>query len=96
VHDLHAMKMCWGSGGTAPLINLTLDEVRGQPHALLLFSRGRSPTPIEEESGWVAQPVWTLWRRRRQCVASARYLNTICPVNTVTALVRSKRYFPRL
>jgi hypothetical protein len=79
-HVLHAMRMYWGSGSTVPLIfNLSLDAVNGQPHALALLSPGRSPTPIEEECGWVSKPVWTSWIRRKS-VAPARYLSTMCPV----------------
>jgi len=74
------MKTYWGSESTVPLIiDLSLDEISGQPHALAFFSPGRSPTPIGEESGWVSKPVWTLWRRRKS-IASARYLGTMCPV----------------
>jgi len=73
-------KRIGGSGGTVSLIiNLSLDEVSGQPHALALFTPGRSLTPIEEESGWVSKPVWTLWRRRKS-IAFARYLSRMCPV----------------
>jgi len=38
--------------------------VSGQLHAMAaLFPSKEQPIPIEQELGWVPEPVWTRWRR---------------------------------
>jgi hypothetical protein len=43
-------------------------EVSGQLHApAALHPRKQPPEPIEQETGWAPEPVWTLCRRNNAC-----------------------------
>ena len=40
-------------------MTMTLEGVRGQPHAGLLFTPGNVPLSIVQKAGWAPGPVWT-------------------------------------
>jgi hypothetical protein len=41
-------------------------EVSGQLHAPTALPLGKeSPVPIQEEVGWIQEPVWMRWRRKK-------------------------------
>ena len=64
------MKAYRGSRGTAPLILILgaawgLDGNITPPTALLC---GKTPAPIEQETGWAPEKVCTLWEQKLSCL----------------------------
>jgi hypothetical protein len=52
--------------------------LRGQLHASAAIFPGKEPlVPIGQEADWIAEPVWTLWRREASLVPAAKYISVV-------------------
>jgi hypothetical protein len=51
-----------------------------------LYSRGKSPVPIGEETGWAPEPVWKMWRREKPLALVWNQTPAVQPVTIPTEL----------